>query len=83
MGVLGIALDARGAKFKERHKLTFMVVDGSDKKVWSHFGKGYIPHNVVVDAGGVVRYTDSGADLEPILEALRAAVADRDAEEEG
>lgn len=82
MAVLGIALRGQGARFRDEYKLTFPVLDGSDRKVWSRFGRGFVPHNAVIDAAGVVRFSDSGADLEPIVTALEAAIAERDAAEE-
>ena len=40
--------------------LTYMIMLDTYSRVWSKYGMGYIPHNVVLDPNMVVQYTNYG-----------------------
>jgi len=43
----------------DEHNPTFPVLTGC-ASLFQQYGDGYIPHNVILDTDGIVRYTDSG-----------------------
>lgn len=45
----------------DTHDPTFPVLTGC-ASLFNQYGAGYIPHNVILDTEGIVRYTDSGFD---------------------
>ena len=50
---------------------TFPVLDdNTGSEIFSLFGQGYIPHNVVIGGDGTVIYSQSGHNLAAILAAI-------------
>ena len=57
--------------------ITYPILDGdADGTIWSLFGQGYLPHNVVLDHNMDVIYTDAGFNQTAIINAIEEALAD-------
>lgn len=57
--------------FKSEHGVTYPLLIDPDNSVWGLYGQGYIPHNVVVDANRVVRYTEIGYSESDLLSTVQ------------
>ena len=63
--------------------ITYEILDGdANGVVWSTFGTGYIPHNVVIDHNMNVVYTESGFSQGAIVAAIEAAIANLPADDD-
>ena len=55
--------------------ITYPLLDDSNTGIYSLFGVGYIPHNVVIDGDGLVIYSASGHNTNGITTAIDEALS--------
>jgi len=55
--------------------ITYPLLDDSNTGIYSLFGVGYIPHNVVIDGDGLVIYSASGHNTNGITTAINEALS--------
>jgi len=44
------------------YQLSFPVLDDNSEAIWSQYGEGYVPLNLVIDKDKVIRYKEAGYD---------------------
>jgi hypothetical protein len=67
----------------ETFGLTYPILDDDNGYIYSLFGNGYIPHNVIIDHMGVVLYSQSGFNQSAIISIINTALANLDADNDG
>lgn len=55
--------------------ITYPLLDDSNTGIYSLFGVGYIPHNVVIDGDGLVLYSAAGHNTNAITAAINEALS--------
>jgi len=55
--------------------ITYPLLDDSNTGIYSLFGAGYIPHNVVIDGDGLVIYSAAGHNTNGITAAINEALS--------
>ena len=59
------------------------MLDDSDSEIYSMFGDGYVPYNVIIDHQGIVLYAQSGFNGTAIINVIGDALANIDADNDG
>ena len=59
------------------------MLDDSDSDIYSMFGDGYVPYNVIIDHQGIVLYAQSGFNGTAIINTIGDALANIDADNDG
>ena len=59
------------------------MLDDSDSDIYSMFGDGYVPYNVIIDHQGIVLYAQSGFNATVIINVIGDALANIDADNDG
>ena len=67
----------------ESFGLTYPILDDDDGYIYSLFGNGYVPHNVIIDDQGVVLYSQSGFNQTVIISTINSALENMDADNDG
>ena len=53
--------------YVEQKKTTYPILLDTNEDVFQQYGSGYIPHNIVLDTGLIVRYSKYGYNKTEIL----------------
>ena len=72
--MLGISLTTNPVAVKawgDTLRLTYPLLIDRNSAVWGQYGMGYIPHNTIIDANGVVRYTHFGYHEATLIEVIQ------------
>jgi peroxiredoxin len=64
--IITLLMDGSPAAWASQYKLTFPVLDDSSTYIWSAYGEGLIPLNIVLDRSMTIRYKEAGYD-EPAI----------------
>ena len=60
--------------WSETFGLTYPILDDDNGNIYSLFGTGYIPHNVIIDDQGMVLYSQSGFNQSAIISIINSAL---------
>ena len=60
--IITVLVSGDPSAWAQEYKLTFPVLDDSDRTIWDRYGEGYVPLNLVIDRSGVIRYKKAGYD---------------------
>jgi len=63
--------------------ITYPMLDDSDSEIYSMFGDGYVPYNVIIDHQGIVLYAQSGFNSGVIVNIISEALANIDGDNDG
>ena len=63
--------------------LSYPMLDDSDSEIYSMFGDGYVPYNVIIDHQGIVLYAQSGFNSGAIVNVISDALENIDADNDG
>ena len=63
--------------------LSYPMLDDSDSEIYSMFGDGYVPYNVIIDHQGIVLYAQSGFNSGAIVNVISDALENIDADSDG
>lgn len=58
--ILTILISGSPAAWADQYKLTFCVLDDNSESLWSVYGEGYVPLNIVLDRNMTIRYKQAG-----------------------
>ena len=67
----------------ESFGLTYPILDDDDGYIYSLFGNGYVPHNVIINDQGMVLYSQSGFNQTVIISTINSALENMDADNDG
>ena len=67
----------------ETFGLTYPILDDDSGYIYSLFGTGYIPHNVIIDHQGVVLFSQAGFNQGVIISIINSALQNIDADNDG
>ena len=62
-------------EWADQFGITYPLLDDSNTGIYSLFGAGYIPHNVVIDGDGLVIYSAAGHNTNGITAAINEALS--------
>ena len=60
--------------------ITYPMLDDSDSEIYSMFGDGYVPYNVIIDHQGIVLYAQSGFNSGVIINIISEALLEQSVE---
>lgn len=58
--ILTILISGSPATWVNQYKLTFPVLDDNSKRLWSIYGEGSVPLNIILDRNMTIRYKQAG-----------------------
>jgi peroxiredoxin len=58
--VLTLMIDGSASDWAAQYGLTFPVLNDNAQSQWRIYGEGYVPLNMILDRGQIIRYKESG-----------------------
>ena len=69
--ILTILISGSPAAWADQYKLNFSVLDDNSESLWSVYGEGYIPLNIVLDRNMTIRYKVAGYNESSIISTIK------------
>jgi hypothetical protein len=69
--MLTIMIEGSPATWATTYGLSFPVLDDTSKALWTIYGEGYIPLNIILDKTMTIRYKTAGYNESEIVAAIQ------------
>jgi len=69
--IITILISGSPATWANTYNLTFPVLDDNSESLWSIYGEGYVPLNIVLDRNMTIRFKEAGYNESTITNAIK------------